>query len=125
MPHIELSLLLEALAAFITSIGGIYSIIHHISGRMKRNKEKYRQEILAHARAEMDKIEVSLSAKIKDLEEEFESQKLSVNKDFSHFKETYNMEVKSLGEKIEALRDDLAQQHQALVGLLTKLVDTK
>lgn len=116
---------LEFSAALVTATGGIYGVLHHFSQRAKRKKIAYRQEILDQAQLEMSRIESSLELKIRNLEVVFEAQKLSVSKDFSHFKETYHAEVKSLGEKIEALREDLSQQHQALVGLLTKLVDTK
>lgn len=110
-------------AAAVTAIGGIYTSIHHIRGRIKKKNNLYRQGILDQAKFEVTKMERYLEEKIRVLEIELEDQRLSLSKDLSHFKETHNSEVKALGEKIENLREDLSQQHQALVGLLTKLVD--
>lgn len=112
-------------AAVVTAIGGAYPIINHLIAKKKRDKEKYRQDILDQAQEEMKKIEKSLEEKIAFLENEFQTQKQSIYKDFNFFKETHNSEIKALGEKIENLRNDLSQQHQALVGLLTKLVNNK
>ena len=62
---------------------------------------------------------------ILDLKLELDTQKENVSRDLGHLREVYNAEIKVLGEKIENLRQDISQQHQALVGLLTKLVDSK
>lgn len=120
---IDIGMALEGAGGAVTAVGGVYAFIRHISHKRKRAEEKYKEDILDQARSEMKKIEESLEIKIKILEIELESQKLNVSKDFSHFKETHNAEVRVLGEKIENLRQDISQQHQALVGLLTKLVN--
>jgi polyhydroxyalkanoate synthesis regulator phasin len=121
----DLPTLLETTGAAITGLAGAYKAVRHISSRMKKSRESYKQDIIGQAKEEMGKIERSLEAKIKILEVELETQKLNVFKDFSHFKETHNSEIKVLGEKIENLREDLAAQHQSLVNLLTRLVDNK
>jgi tRNA G10 N-methylase Trm11 len=117
--------ILEASGAFVTALGGIYTTVKHLSHKSKEKKQKYREEILERAKEEAQKIEKSLENKIKNIEIELAAQKLSVSKDLSNFKEMHNAEVKVLGEKIESLRQDLMQQHQALVGLLTKLVNSR
>jgi len=115
----------EAIGGLATAVGVIFGGVRHIILISKRKKEEYRQAILSEAKEEAEKIIKNLEFKLKTLEDEFQVQKDSTNKDFQHFKETYNAEVKTLGEKIESLREDLMQQHQALVGLLTRLVDSK
>ena len=72
---------------------------------------------------EMAKIEEELSEKIKKLDIELRNQKDNIARDLSHLKEIYGAEIKTLASKIEDLREDLSQQHQSLVALLTKLVD--
>jgi hypothetical protein len=114
---------LEAGAALVTAIGGLYGAVRAIIARSKRKREEHKQEVLAMAKAELVLVKENLESKIRKLELELETQKISISKDFDHFTEVYNNEIKSLGEKIENLREDLSQQHQALVGLLTKLVD--
>lgn len=109
--------------AAIPVVGGVYTSIRLIRKSAMAKKACYRAEILAEAKEEAQRIKVELENKIKILEEEFQVQKRSVSKDFSHFREVYSAEVKVLGDKIEALRQDLSAQHTALVGLLTKLVD--
>ena len=123
--NIDLPTALEGAAGAVTALGGAYTTVRHLLNRSKIKKQEHRQDILKEAKEEADKIKISLETKIKALEVEFQTQKQNVSKDLAHFKETHGAEVKALGEKIESLRQDLSQQHQALIGLLTKLVDTK
>lgn len=117
--------LIEAGIATVTVIGGIWTTSWRLLVSYKRKKELYRLEILSQAKKEADQIKIDLEVKIKELETEFHIQRSNVSKDFEHFRQTYNNEIKTLGEKIENLREDLSQQHQSLVGLLTKLVNSK
>jgi hypothetical protein len=41
----------------------------------------------------------------------------------SNIKDTHALELKNLGDKIEALRNDLQNQHAGVLQLLTRLVD--
>lgn len=116
---------LEATGTAIATFLGAAKAISHMAHKSKAKRESYSQEILDQAKTEMEKIEQDLEVKIKRLEIELEAQKLSVSKEFSYFKQAHNTEIKALAEKIESLRQDISQQHQALVGLLTKLVNTK
>jgi hypothetical protein len=115
----------EAAIASVTACGGLWTGIRHISTRSKRKREELRQEILKEAKQEADKVKSQLEAKISALDNEFKIQKTSVSKDFETFKQIHNSEIKVLGEKIESLRQDIADQHQALVQLLTRLVDSR
>jgi len=123
--QIDLNVSLEVAAGVVTAIGTIYPVFQHLRSKKLKNKENYRKEILDQAKIEMTKIEKSLDDKIKNLEIEFQAQKLNVFKDFTYFKETHNSEMKALGEKIENLRTDLNTQHSNLVALLTKLVNNR
>ena len=116
---------IEASGGLIAALGGLYGAAKRFIKHSEAKKAKYRQDILDQAKEEAEKVKAALEAKIKALEIEFAVQKQSVSKDLNFFKQTHNAEVKALGEKIEALRQDLQQQHQALIGLLTKLVSNK
>ena len=107
----------------IAALGTVWAIIQGISHGLKRRKATYRQAIIDEAKAEMELVKLLLEEKICKLEVELETQKEAVRKDLSHMSALYDAETKVLGEKIEALRQDLLQQHQSLVGLLTKLVN--
>lgn len=120
--NIDLPTALETAAGAITAFGGLYTGYRHIRYSLQAKKDKERQAILDQANEEMKKIREELEEKIDKLELELENQKISINQDLSHFREIHSSEVKNLGEKIENLRYDLTQQHQALLELLTKLV---
>lgn len=114
----------ESVAAIFTSAGAIYAVFKHLSSKGNKKREEHKKEILHIAREEMGQISSELNNRIRDLEVELEAQKISVSKEFTYFRSAHNAEVKALGDKIESLRQDLSIQHQALLGLLTKLVDT-
>jgi len=115
----------EAIGGAATAIGSTWAAIKHMQYGRKFKKEKERQEILDKASEEMAKIEAKLSIKINQLEVELATQKENVSRDFSYVKETYNNEIKGLGEKIEDLREQLNTHHSQLIGFLTKLIDNK
>ena len=112
-------------ASAIPAMGGLYASWRHIRFSIQAKKDRERKSILDEAREAMDKVETKFSDKITKLEIELEAQKLNISRDLSHFKEMHTAEVRVLGEKIENLRENLTQQHQALLELLTKLVGSK
>jgi hypothetical protein len=122
---IDLNTAIAGITGIVTGLGGIYTGFKHLKASSNRKKEAYKESILCQASQDMEKIRLGLEEKIKIIEIELENQKQNVSKDFEHFKDTHNAEVKVLGEKIESLRQDLSQQHQALVNLLTKLIDSR
>jgi hypothetical protein len=123
--QIDIQTALEGSAAAITAIGGAYSLIKRIMASSRKRKEKYRQAILDKANEEMAKIKAELEDKINALEKELLDQKASITKDLGYLKDTYSSEIKGLAQQIQDLKKDIALQHQALVGLLTKLVNGK
>lgn len=104
--------------------GTIFEMIRRSHGIIERRNERKKQEIIKIARFEANEVRRSCEEKLKDLEIQLQIQKDNVAKDLVHLKETYNAEIKVLGEKIETLREDLSNQHQNLVALLTKLIDS-
>lgn len=116
---------LEGAAGAVTAFGGLYAGARHLIVGHKRKKEEYRQSILNKANEEMAKIKTELEEKIKGLENELANQKENIYKDLGHLKEIYNAEIRTLGDKIDSLRSDLQDQHQSMVALLTKLVDSR
>lgn len=63
-----------------------------------------------------------LNNNISKLEERLNALEESVAKDFEHVRETYNGEIRNLGDKIEDLRSDLRTQHGQLVSLLSEMI---
>lgn len=61
--------------------------------------------------------------KTHELETRIEAIKESTEKDIAHLKETYNNEIKYLGQKLDDLRNEVHSQHSQLVQLLTKMID--
>ena len=112
----------EIVGAAVPTIGAVYASITHLARRARLKREERKEEILNLAKAEISRVKQSLESQIKELETELENQKVNVSKDFDNFRKAHNYEVSALGEKIEQLRDDLSQQHKALLDLLTKLV---
>lgn len=112
-----------ALAGAISIIGGAYVTINKIVDRQKKKKEEEAAAILAAAKAVLDTKEAMLDAKIKAVDERVEALEKSVAKDLSHIRETYNGEIRNLGQKVEDLRNELRNQHGSLVKLLTKLIE--
>jgi hypothetical protein len=117
--------LLEGISGGVTALGGLYASIKHIIHKSKRKKEEYRQSILDQAKKEAELVKMELEAKIKALEEEFKVQKLNISKDLIHLKENYSTEIRTLGDKINDMKDQLNQQHSQLVALITHLIDNK
>lgn len=120
-------------AGIIVTLGGAYLTIRKIARDAKREKKEQAAEILQTAKEEIAKSEAKImtdrqlvqkdfEARISTLEQEFEAHKESVDKDFAHVRETYNSEIRNLGEKIEELRSELRGQHSQMVGLLSKLI---
>jgi len=122
---IDISTLFEGAGGAITAVGGLWAGWRHVRYGMADKKEKYKAAIVAEAREEMAKIESKMNVRINSLEVELSNQKDNMVRDLGHMKEVYNAEIKTLGEKIDALRSDLQDQHQSMVNLLTRLVNSK
>ena len=116
---------LAAVVGVIPAIGAIYGGVTHLTRKAAFKRETYRQSIIDQAKLEADKIKEELDEKISRLEMKFKNQRESVQKDLSYMKEDYTNDIKLLGEKIQELRSDLSVQHQSLLQLLTKLVESK
>lgn len=121
----DIGTLLEGLGGAAAAISSSYAGVRHMVKRSKAKKAEARAAILAEANAEMLKIRAELEDKIRNLEVELENQKINLSKDLSHLREIYNAEIKVLGEKIDTLRADLADQHTSMVALLTRLVESR
>ena len=122
---IDPNILLEAAAAVVTAIGGIYAVLKKWYRHSQEKKAKYRQDILNEASSEAIKFKEELEEKIKKLETELDTQKQNIYKDTGYLKESHSNEIRNLTEKIEELREDLKIQHVGILNLLTKLIDTK
>lgn len=112
-----------AVAGAITIIGGSWLTIRKIQKDADASKKALSDEILKSAKEELAKKELELQGKLDKLNTRVENLEESVDKDLQHLRETYNGEIRNLGQKIEDLRSELRNQHTQMVGLLTKMID--
>jgi len=76
------------------------------------------------AHEELEAMQLKLDSRIDAARAEIENLRASFEKDIQHIRETYNGEVKNLGQKLEDLRTEVRNQHGQLVSLITKLIET-
>lgn len=113
----------------ISTIVGTYFVIMRIrlSNKQEKQKEKDTEKaaILQTVKEEIAAFVSDLEGKINLLKSDTQNLEENTGKDLQHLKETYNGEIKDLGQKIENLRSDLRHQHTQMIQLLTKLIDNK
>lgn len=119
---LSLELVISIVSISVALIGGFFSI-QGIIKNIKEDKQKELERVLLEAQENLSLLELKLTAKINENKAEIKTLENSVNKDLNHLKETYNTEIKNLGQKIEQLREELRSQHDSLVTLLTKMID--
>lgn len=122
MPNIDFQLILY-IAGGIVTLGGAYLTIKKIINSNKSEKKAQYNEVLKAAREEFELKEQKLLLKIQFVEERIDNLEKDVTKDINHLKESYSNEIKSLGEKIENLREELRVQHSNLLNLISKLIE--
>lgn len=113
------------LAAAITAFGGAWLTIRKIAKDAAASKKEHEKEFLRMAREEDILLKTKLEAKIEGLKVELKNLEFNVNKDMDHLRDTYNGEIRNLGQKIEELRSELKNQHGQLVQLLTEMIKKK
>lgn len=119
---INMSTLLSV-AAVITTLGTAWLTIRKIAKDAERQKKVQSAAILQAAKEADSILKISFDNKIHDLTIELKVLKESNQKDLDHLKETYNGEIKFLGQKIEELRSEVRNQHGQLVQLLSKMIE--
>lgn len=120
----DIELILSGAGA-ITAIGGAIFTIQKVFKNFRADKAEFKAEIIQEAKEDGAKAKLELEAKINALQVQLTTLKESVEKDLEHIRETYNGEIRNLGQKIEDLRVELRDQHGNLVQLLTKLIDNR
>lgn len=116
---------ITTIATFISVVGGALLTIRRIASNYEKSKRSHAASIIQLAKEADNLIKTELNIKIHNLELKVKNHKESTDKDLLHLKETYNNEIKFLGQKIEELRNELLQQHSGIVQLLSKLVDKR
>lgn len=114
-----------AILTVCTAIGALATFvltIQKVSRNAKKSREEMEAKILQDAKEEAVVFKLELENKISILEAKVQTLEESVDKDFAHVRETFNGEIRNLGQKIEDLRSDLRNQHGQLVSLLTKMI---
>lgn len=112
-----------SLAGAITVLGGAWLTYRKIVKDNEDEREEREAAILQTAKDEIAKEKAILDAKIGEANSRIDNLENSIEKDLAHIRETYNGEIRNLGQKIEDLRSELRNQHGSLVSLLTKLID--
>lgn len=132
---IELSTIL-ALAGAVSAVGGAWITIRKINSDSKKQRDLEAAKILQSAKEEINRLKADikndralkmaeLESQISEVQKNLDSHKEVIEKDLQHIRETYNGEIRNLGQKIEELRSELRNQHGQLVGLLTKMIDSR
>jgi len=109
------------LGTIIAILGAFWKIRRDI----KKDKNIQITNIIKEAKELDNTLKIKLEAKIEALRAEFKNMEFNFNKDVSHLRETQTNEMRNLGEKIEALRNELQSQHAQYMQLLTELVKQK
>lgn len=112
-----------AVAGAFSVIGGAWITIRKIQKDAEESKKKHATEILESAKEEILLKEKDLQAQLVAIKVRIDSLESNVEKDLQHLRETYNGEIRNLGQKIEDLRSELRNQHTQMVSLLTKMID--
>jgi hypothetical protein len=114
--------ILPVTGAISVFCGAWYSVLK-ILRELHKAKKIETDKIIEECK-ELDLILKSkLESKINLLEAQLHNLEFNVSKDLSNIKDTHALELKNLGDKIEALRNDLQNQHAGVLQLLTRLVD--
>jgi hypothetical protein len=112
-----------SVAAMITALGTAWLTIRKIAKDVELQRKLQSEEILKAARKDDTALRLQLESEIHDLRGEIKVIKEGHQKDMDHLRETYNGEIKFLGQKIEELRSEVRNQHAQLVQLLSKMID--
>jgi len=115
----------EILGAVLGALGTIGTVIVTFS----KLKESFRKEVdkeikvaIESARNIADADIKAFNLRLDSVSRDIENLSDKIDRDIDHVKIIYNGEIRSLGEKIESLREDVQKQHAQLVSLLTKLI---
>lgn len=122
--------------AIFTGFAGLVSCTYYLQAvakNFRHDKELFEATILQKAKEAVSAAEAKLLAdrqillttlesRIDSVEADLEAHRREVVKDLGHIRETYNGEIRNLGEKIEGLRRELRDQHGQLVGLLSEMI---
>jgi len=116
-------------------IGPVFSVIVGILGawltfaQLKKHYtdefDKKIEEMGEDCKAALDAEIKIFHSKMEIVVRDVENMEIGLSKEIEYVKEAYKGEIKNLGEKIESLRSQVQEQHNQLIGLLTKLVQDK
>lgn len=122
--EIELKMIV-GVAGMVTAVCAAIYQVNKVSKIFKNDRKEFKAEMLQEAKENDAKLRHKFEADINALKAKLENLEENVNKDMDHLRETYNGEIRNLGNKIEDLRTELRNQHGQLVGLLSKMIDSR
>lgn len=123
-----------AVAGAISILSGSYLRLKRIHRERSEQKQLEKALIIQEAKeisnkhrlaleTKLEHLESELNAKIEHLSHKINNIDESFTKDLEHVKEAYNSEIRFLGSKIEELKDEMRQQMNQVVVLVSKLID--
>lgn len=114
-----------SISVSISAIGGAWLTIRKIAKDAEKTRKEQAAEILHEAKEADAEMKLKLEAKIAALSTQVKNLEVNVEKDLDHLKQTYNGEIRNLGQKIEELRSELRNQHGQLVQLLSEMIKNR
>ena len=120
---IDISTLFTIAGTIFTSIGGLYMTIRKIVISREKAAKSRDASIMQQAKDQDMLLKNEINQKIRELIVKIEDDREDLQTEIEHLKETYNSELRFLGQKIEGLRAEVQNQHVQLMQILTKMIN--
>lgn len=116
---------LGAVLGALGAIGTVAVTFSKLKDSFRKEIDKEIQAAIDTARNIADADIQAFNLRLDSVSKDIENLAEKMDRDIDHVKTIYNGEIRSLGEKIEGLREEVRHQHAQLVALLTKLVSER
>lgn len=120
-----LDLSIMTIAGSIITVGTAVITTQKIVKNFRKIREEHNAKLLQAAKEEVAITKIKLESRIKEIESDLETLKITVGKDIEHVRENYATEIKNLGDKVDDIRSELRDQHIQILQLLTKMLGSR
>jgi uncharacterized protein YaaR (DUF327 family) len=113
------------LGQVIISLGSIASVIltaQKFIKNIKAERDQENEKILQKAMDEIESAREMLEVKLDICFDEIDSLKELVEKDVENIREMYEKDIKNLNDKVNDLREEVRNQNNQILALLSKLI---
>lgn len=117
--------MIGAVIAALGSIGAVVVTFTNLKTSFKKEISKEIEDAVKAVKIESEADMNAFNLRLDAISKEVLNLEEKIDSDIENVKNVYNSELKSVAEKIEALRDQVREQHGQLVALLTTLVTNK